>query len=74
MYKCVVWYNPHKNCYYHKIVRGYYTNYNIGFANQYNHTIVYVINLEKQFKVNKKRLKETIIDNIILYLKKLERS
>ena len=73
MYKLIVWYNPRKQSYYHKIVRGFYTNYNIGFKNQYNNTIVYIISLEKQFKIPKKRLKEQIIDNIILYLRKLER-
>ena len=73
MYKLVVWYNPHKQCYYHRIVRGYYTNYNIGFKNQYNHTIVYIVLLEKHYVVSKKRLKEVIIDNVILYLRKLER-
>lgn len=73
MYKLIVWYNPRKQQFYHKIVRGYYTDYKIGFKNQYNHSIVYIISLEKQYKITKRRLKESIIETIILYLKKLER-
>ena len=73
MYKCVVWYNPRTSSYYHKIVRGFYTIYNVGYRNQSNHVIIYIFEIERNFNVSKKRLKETIIDNIILYLRKLER-
>lgn len=39
--KLVVWYVPKKKEYYHKLVKGQYTDYEVGYENQYGHKIVY---------------------------------
>ena len=30
---------------YHKIVRGYYTDYKLGYVNQYGHILIYTSNI-----------------------------
>lgn len=50
--KLIIWYNPNTKSYYHKIVRGHYSNYELGFKNNYDHVIVYIID-DIYFKIVK---------------------
>lgn len=73
MNKCVIWYNPKKDIYYHRIVKGHYEyhDYNVGSKNSYDHTIVHVI---ENFDYTSKRIpiKKRIVRSTIRFLKKYE--
>ena len=50
MKKLVVWYNPNKNTYYYRVVRGFFYEryeYKEGSINNYGHVIVLVIPVYK---------------------------
>ena len=80
MKRLVVWYNPQKETYYYKIVRGFfYENYDyvVGAVNSYGHTIVLIIELNEVFFKSVKpfypivSMKDKIIKKLIFFLKKL---
>lgn len=70
-HKVIIWYNPNKNIFYHKAVKGYYRNYVIGEKNQYKHQIVDIIDLE--FYEFKYSLKKRLLRKLISFLEKIER-
>lgn len=67
--KIVVWYNPNKRNYYYKLVWGFYTNYHIGYVNQYSHVVVLIID-RVDIKVKKDPLKKRVLTRIINYLQR----
>lgn len=71
MRKLIVWFNPKKGVYYHRIVRGTYleSSYFVGFENQYGHKIVHVVdNFDFDFK--HVPLRQRIINKSFSYLQK----
>ena len=36
----VVWFNPHKQEYYYRLCKTNYSDYHVGFVNQYDHIVV----------------------------------
>lgn len=66
----VIWYNHKENLYYHRIVSGYYTNYVIGYKNQYGHEIIYTFELKTCFKVSRTKM---VLSRFIRFLQKLEK-
>lgn len=73
MNKCVVWYNPNKDIYYHKIIKGHYEyhDYNVGSKNSYDHVIVHVID-NFDFKIKRIPIKKRIVRKTIQFLKKYD--
>lgn len=43
--RIVIWYNENRKKYYYKIVNGFYTDYYVGYRNQYDHVVVLIIPL-----------------------------
>lgn len=72
MSKLIIWYNPNTKTYYHKFVRGFYCNYEVGFKNQYNHEIVLVIDKVVKRTI-KLPLRNRLIKRLIRFLEKLEK-
>ena len=72
MYIIVVWHNLSKDTYYHKIIKGFYKNYYIGYINQYNHEIIDIIpNVYlKNYKVP---LRKKVLKKLISFLQKLNK-
>lgn len=73
MRKCVVWYKPLDNTYYHRIVKGHYEyfDYKVGNYNSYGHKIVHVID-NFDFKEKKFPIKKRIVYKTIKFLQKYE--
>ena len=72
MYKIIVWYNPNKNTYYYKKTKETYSNYYVGFKNQYEHEVVVIINdyENKRYKIS---LKNKVLKRLISFLQKLNK-
>ena len=72
MKSMVIWYNPHKDIYYHKLVNGSYiaTDYSIGYRNSYDHVIVHKID---DFDFYRKRvpIKRKVAKKLISFLNKI---
>ena len=72
MKSMVIWYNPHKDIYYHKLVNGSYiaTDYSIGYRNSYDHVIVHKID---DFDYYRKRvpIKRKVAKKLISFLNKI---
>lgn len=63
----VVWFNPHKQEYYYRLIKWNYNDYKVGFVNQYDHVIVLFDELKvytsKKLNVPvKKRIKRGMIN------------
>ena len=78
MKKLVVWFNPNKNEYYYRVVRGiFYERYDyvVGAVNNYGHIIVLVIDFNdlSTYLVNYSRdsIKTRTIRRLISFLKKI---
>lgn len=69
MKKLVVWYNPNKKNYYYKFVNGWYTDYKMGYKNQYNHEVILIID-DCYIMKPKIPLKKRLIKRIIRFLDK----
>lgn len=77
--KLYIWLTP-KGDYYHKVVKGTYKYNSVGDINQYNHKLVYIIDLDKfmsdkyykshgyKKKVNYRKM---LINDIIRLLEKI---
>ena len=72
MYIVVVWHNLNKDTYYHKIIKGLYKNYYIGYINQYNHKIIDIIP-NVYLKKNKVPLKKKVLKKLISFLQKINK-
>ena len=66
----VIWYNPKKDIYYHKVNQGTYRKYKIGDSNSYGHQVFYVVddihyNFSKGFSRLRRSLKRFVrfLDN-----------
>lgn len=69
----IVWHNLNYDTYYYKIVKGFYSSYNIGYVNKYNHKIILVIpisNLIYKYKVSPLR---KVLRKFISFLQKIEK-
>ena len=75
MKQVIVWYNPNKNIYYHRIINlySYYERYPyiVGSVNSYGHIIVDIIPFEQY--IIKVPYRKKIIRKTISLLKSLER-
>ncbi len=70
MYIIVVWHNLNKDIYYHKIIKGTYGTYYIGYINQYNHEIIDIIpNI--YLESHKVSLKNKVLKRLISFLQKI---
>ena len=74
MRKLIVWHNLNKDTYYYKFITGRYTNYFIGYKNQYNHEIILIVESPylqpiKEY-VSLKRVLLTPIINLLKFLLK----
>lgn len=65
----VVWHNTTENQYYYKIVKGTYTNYEVGYRNSYNHKVISIIP-NVYIDIVKPSFKERLIKRIIRFLEK----
>lgn len=68
-YICI-WYNPNKDNYYHKVYQGF-NDYKVGRINQYNHKLVYKIDLDYFMKKRKISYTKMLINDINRFLDKL---
>lgn len=69
--KIVVWYNPNKEQYYYKYVKGYSSNYFEGLINQYGHVIVLVIDgYVRLNEIQRPSIKKRLIRKAISFLEK----
>ena len=67
--RIIIW-KKQDNSYYYRIVKGHYSNYEIGYVNSYGHQIVLIIdNLE--YRVRKKPLKNRVKKKIINFIEKI---
>lgn len=66
----IVWYNPNKNVYYHKFIRGFGSSYSIGYTNSYGHYIVYKFILNNNIRPVKHNIKQRIINALLRELEK----
>lgn len=79
MKKLVVWYNPNKNIYYYRFVRGIFYesySYDVGQTNSFGHIIVLVISYDElklnlSHKYSYTTLKTRTLSRLISFLKKL---
>ncbi len=70
MRKLIVWHNLNKDTYYYKFITGCYTNYNIGYKNQYNHEIILIVsNPELQPIKEYVSLRRVLLTPIVNFLK-----
>ena len=80
MKRLIVWYNPNKNVYYYKVVRGiYYERYDyvVGSVNNYGHVIVLVVDLKELLPTSyvslyRSGLKHHVVSSLISLLKKID--
>lgn len=74
MKRIIIWYNPNKGVYYHRYVNDFsnYCQYSIGYKNQYEHEIVYMIqpNYDYYNPILKEPLKRKCVNKLISFLKK----
>lgn len=69
--KIIVWFNPHKNSYYYKMVKGTYANYEVGYTNSYNHKIIFII--DNVYVVKPKvSIKTRLIKRLIRFLERIK--
>ena len=68
----IIWFNPNKGVYYHRLVRGSYIeqDYSLGSKNSYEHVIVHKI---EDFDFYKKQvpIKKRLINKSVRFLQKL---
>lgn len=70
----VIWYNPNKNIYYYRKVKGGYQDYYVGYKNQYNHEVVLLIDVYEDliaYKKNRYSAKNRLIDKLQKCLDKM---
>lgn len=70
MNSIVIWYNPSKQIYYHRFVKGFGYQYNIGDANSYGHYIIYKLTLNHDIKPIRYNLKQRILNALLNELEK----
>lgn len=74
MKKIIIWHNLNKDTYYYRIVKGFYRNYEVGFINQYNHQIILIIDIYKEFtQFYKMPWKKRVIKKAISFLHRLDK-
>lgn len=73
LYRLVIWYNPNKKIYYHKLLRGFREQYKIGNENSYGHVIVDVIDLQFYIEKPCKLFFKRLLRKLISFLEKKER-
>ena len=72
-YKLITfWLNKNDNSYYYKKVKGTYMKYEVGYINQYNHELIFVINVSDLIK-NKEPLRNRVINKLICLLYKFQK-
>lgn len=70
----VIWFNPNKKIYYHKIVKNSLGRYFVGMTNQYDHEVVLLIPLEDCFITFSQRIRRILkrfFKTIISFLEKI---
>lgn len=72
LFVIVIWLNLNTNEYYHKIYKCYFSH-DIGYVNQYNHKVVYIVTYKEILERHKsiKRLIRKLISFLENTLKKL---
>ncbi len=74
MRKLIVWHNLNKDTYYYKFITGCYTNYFIGYKNQYNHEIILIVESPYLQPIKEYvSLKRVLLTPIVKFLKFLLR-
>ena len=63
-----MWFNPHKEEFYYKFVRGFYKKYKVGSKNQYDHIVCLIIPVK--FKIEREKVKTRLIKKVISFLEK----
>lgn len=76
-YRIVVFHNLTKDTYYYKKLKGFYSDYYVGYINQFNHEVILIIDifeiLEKNKKLGRKpSLKTRFIDRLQSFLEKIK--
>lgn len=64
----IIWFNPNKNIYYYKFVKGFYQDYYVGKTNNYGHIVCLVIPVT--FKLKRDNLRQRLIKRVISFLEK----
>lgn len=67
----IIWFNPKKHSYYYRYVSGFYQDYYVGYKNQYDHTIILIIELVHSY--SKTPLKKRLLRRLIVFLENIER-
>lgn len=70
--KIVIWHNLNNDSYYHKLVKGTYIDYEIGYINQYNHKVILVINQVFEYS-QKTSFRKKVLTKTISFLQKLNK-
>lgn len=68
---CVIWHNHNNNCYYYRIVKGSYTNYYVGYFNQYNHEVVLLIPFVYKLYKRKQPFLKKVLKRLISFLQNI---
>lgn len=68
----IIWFNPKKQLYYHRINKGWYKHYEVGDKNSYGHTVFYVVN-GVDFFIRKDPFIKRFLRKLIVSLENLER-
>lgn len=71
IFKIIVWYNPKKNIYYYKKVKGFYADYYVGYVNSYGHEVVLLID-NLFINTYRQSFKVRLINRLIRFLEKLK--
>lgn len=70
-YRIVVFHNLTKNTYYYKKLKGYVSEYYVGYKNQWNHEVVLIIDVEEFLNRGRNSIKRRVIDKLMSFLNKL---
>lgn len=68
MKQLIIWHKPKDDSYYYRIVNGTYSQYRVGFKNQYEHVIVLVIDDIWYREPQKKSIKKKVLTSSISFL------
>lgn len=71
MKKIIIWYNPNKHIYYYKISYDFFDKFKVGFKNQYNHSVILVIDIYKEI-LYREPLKNKVINRLIRFLQNIK--
>lgn len=68
----IIWYNPHNNTFYHRVYRTLNIDFYPGYVNQYDHKIIYILDLPKEIYYKPTPIKR-FVKKLIRILNKIDK-